>query len=167
MRYEIDKSGLKGQFILTGSSTPNKEGIVHSGVGRIAHLRMATMSLYESKESIGAISLQALCDNQFITKLTGEVNLFDLAKFVIRGGWPGNLEVGEDNITLVPKSYIESILKDEAQQLDEVKYDKHKLRLLLRSLARNESTTASNKKLLNDIINGEKGKIDIKTCLLI
>lgn len=124
---------------------------------------MATMSLYESKESSGAISLQALCDNQFINKLTGEVNLFDLAKFVIRGGWPGNLEVGEDNITLVPKSYIESILKDDAQQLDEVKHDKHKLRLLLRSLARNESTTVSNKKLLNDIISEEKEKIDIET----
>ncbi len=151
VRYETDKRGEKGQFILTGSSTPKRKGIIHSGAGRIGKLRMRTMSLYESGESSGDISLKELCNNNFTPKLIGEVSLHNLAKYIVRGGWPGNIDTIEENISIIPESYINAILDDDTQRIDDINYDKSKMKLLLRSLARNESSTATIKKLQNDI----------------
>ncbi len=152
VRYAVDQRGERGQFILTGSSTPKrKEKRVHSGVGRVGKLRMRTMSLYESGDSSGKVSLEDLCEDRLTPSLTGEMNLRDLAKYIVRGGFPGAMEVPEENAQLISQSYIETILTDDAQRIDGVKYDIDKMRLLLRSLARNESTTASKKKLESDI----------------
>ncbi len=151
VRYTVDQRAKKGQFILTGSSTPKRKGVLHSGAGRIGKLRMRTMSLYESGDSSGAISLKELCNGNITPMLTVEVNLRDLANFVVRGGWPGNLNVPIENASLLPRSYLDAILDDDSQRIDDKKYDVAKMRLLLRSLARNESTTATKKKLLSDI----------------
>ncbi len=152
VRYAVDQSGLKGQFILTGSSTPKqKEKRVHSGAGRIGKLRMRTMSLYESGDSSGKVSLKDLCEGNITQTLTGEVSLKDLAKYIVRGGFPGAMDIPTTNAQLISQSYIETILTDDAQRIDGVKYDIDKMRLLLRSLARNESTTATKKKLASDI----------------
>ncbi len=151
VRYTVDQRAKKGQFILTGSSTPKRKGVLHSGAGRIGKLRMRTMSLYESGESSGAVSLQELCGGKMVPALTGEVDLRDLAYYVVRGGWPGNLNASAEDASLLPQSYLDAILDDDSQRIDGKKYDIAKMRLLLRSLARNESTTATNKKLLNDI----------------
>src|SRR5699024_6498536 len=75
VRYRVDKTGRKGQFILTGSATPNHKGILHSGAGRIARLRMRPMSLFESGDSSGAVSLEALCRGELAPAATGEVEL--------------------------------------------------------------------------------------------
>lgn len=154
----------KRQFILTGSSTPKKkENRVHSGVGRIGKLRMRTMSLYESGDSSGKVSLEELCEGKMNPSLTGDVHLKDLAKYIVRGGFPGALDVPLENIQLISESYIETILNDDAQRIDGKTYDINKMRLLLRSLARNESTTATKKKLANDIKEIDDESVDYDT----
>ncbi len=163
VRYEVDKRGENGQFILTGSSTPKKTKRVHSGAGRIGKLRMRTMSLYESGDSSGAVSLEALCSGKMKETLTGEVDVMDLARYVVRGGFPGSINLPSKNSQLIAKSYIETILNDDAQRIDGKNYDIHKMRLLLASLARNESTTASKSKLISDIGGFENDSIDPET----
>ena len=163
VRYEVDRRGKKSQFILTGSSTPNRKGVMHSGAGRIGKLRMRTMSLYESGDSSGMVSLYELCNNKMAQTMTGEISLKDLIYFVVRGGWPGNLGVSVTDAQLLPEAYVDTILDDDVLRLDGIKRDEHKMRLLLRSLARNECTTASNSKLLNDIKEYDEETLDRDT----
>lgn len=163
IRYDVDKTGLKGQYILTGSSTPNRKGISHSGAGRFGKIYLRTMSLYESGDSTGDISLKDICDNKNISKATGEVDLRNLAHLVIRGGWPANINYSSDDAKEVVKEYIELIINDDLYRLDGIKRDKHKMKLLLKSLARNESTTVSNSTIRNDIKEIDNEDIDIDT----
>ena len=163
VRYTVDQRAKKGQFILTGSSTPKRKGVLHSGAGRIGKLRMRTMSLYETGDSSGVVSLRELCNGKLTPALTGAVDLRDLANYVVRGGWPGNLDVPIENASILPQSYLDAILADDSQRIDGKKYDVGKMRLLLRSLARNESTTATKKKLLSDIKDIDDETIDADT----
>ena len=163
VRSQVDKRGQKGQFILTGSSTPKRKGIMHSGAGRIARLRMRPMSLYESGHSSGTISLEELCNNNMIPAMTGEVDLKDLADYIVRGGWPANLDAPIEEAVLLPIEYINAVIEDDVFRIDEIKRDKTKMRLLLRSLARNESTTVTNKTLKNDIKDIDDNDIDTDT----
>lgn len=163
VRYTVDQRAEKGQFILTGSSTPKRKGVLHSGAGRIGKIRMRTMSLYESGDSSGKVSLRELCDGNLTPSITGNVDLHQLANYVIRGGWPGNLNVPIEDASILPESYIDAILNDDAGRVDGKKHDVGKMKLLLRSLARNESTTATNKKLLNDIKVFDDDSIDSDT----
>lgn len=166
VRYEVDRRGKKGQFILTGSSTPKrKENRVHSGAGRIGKLRMRTMSLYESGDSSGKISLEDLCNGKFSNMLTGEVKLRDIANYIVRGGFPGAVGLDVEDAQLVAESYIETILADDVQRIDGKIYDTGKMRLLLRSLARNESTTATKKKLAADIKDVDAETVDYDTIM--
>ena len=160
VRFKIDQTGKKGQFILTGSSTPNHKGILHSGAGRIARLKMHTMSLYEMGKSSGDISLEDLCNERFISKMTGEVNLKDLIDYIIRGGWPGNIDTPLDEAISIPMQYVDAIVEDDVFRLDGIKRNKDKMKLLLRSLARNESTTATNISLAKDIREKDDAEID-------
>jgi len=163
VRYAVDQRGEKGQFILTGSSTPNRKGILHSGAGRIATLRLRPMSLYEIGASSGKISLKDLFDNPIPTMLTDEVNLHELIDYIIRGGWPGNINTDSKLAHLVPRQYIDALINEDINRIDGVTRDLHKIRLLLRSLARNESTTATNRKLKNDIKEIDDDDIDVVT----
>lgn len=163
IRIDVDKTGLKGQYILTGSSTPNRDGIAHSGAGRYGKIHLRTMSLYESGDSTGNISLEDLCNNKFKGKATGEVDLRNLAMLIIRGGWPANLKYSAKDASEAIEEYINIIINDDLYRLDGVKRDKHKVRLLLKSLARNESTTVSNMTLKKDINEKDHEDIDIDT----
>lgn len=163
VRYKVDQIPKKGQFILTGSATPNHKGILHSGAGRIARIRMRTMSLYESGDSSGDVSLEDLCNGKLTPKMTGEVDLKKLIEFIIRGGWPASLGLPIESAALLPKEYLEAVLNDDIYRVDGVKRNTHKMRLLLRSLARNESTTVSNKTLKNDIKEIDDEDIDTAT----
>lgn len=151
VRFEVDKTGDKGQFILTGSSTPMYKGVMHSGVGRIATIRMRPMSLFEAGKSSGIISLKELCDGKLQPRMIEEPKLEDIIDYILRGGWPNNQNSALEKAIEVPRAYIKTIIDDDVNRLDGVKIDKNKLNLLLRSLARNESTTATNKKLKDDI----------------
>jgi len=163
IRVDVDKTGLKGQYILTGSSTPNRKGIAHSGAGRYGKIQLRTMSLYESGDSTGDISLEKLCNNDFKAKAIGEVDLRNLAKLIIRGGWPANLDYSAKDASEAIEEYIKLIIDDDLNRLDGINRDKHKVRLLLKSLARNESTTVSNMTLKKDINAIDNEDIDIDT----
>lgn len=163
VRYKVDQIPKKGQFILTGSATPNHKGILHSGAGRIARIRMRTMSLYESGDSSGDVSLEDLCNGKLTPKMTGEVDLKNVIEFIIRGGWPASLGLPIESAALLLKEYLEAVLNDDIYRVDGVKRNTHKMRLLLRSLARNESTTVSNKTLKNDIKEIDDEDIDTAT----
>ncbi|MFA7621325.1 MAG: DUF4143 domain-containing protein [Aminobacteriaceae bacterium] len=163
VRYLVDERAAKGQFILTGSATPNHKGILHSGAGRIAKLRMRPMSLYESGDSTGKVSLQSLCRGEFTPVMTGEVDLKKLNDLIIRGGWPGNLGLAIKQAALLPAEYLNAIVDDDVYRIDGIKRDTTKMRLLLRSLARNESTTVTNKTLRSDIKAIDDEDIDANT----
>ena len=163
VRYAIDQSSKKGQFILTGSATPKRKGVLHSGAGRIGKLRMRPMSLFESGNSAGSISLQELCAGSIKPVVTGEVDIKNLAQIIVRGGWPANHDVSDENVALLSESYLDAVIDDDVSRIDGIKRDKGKMRLLLRSLARNESTTATNRTLKNDIKETDDADIDIDT----
>ena len=163
VRYKVDQTPSKGQFILTGSATPNHKGILHSGAGRIARIKMRTMSLYESGDSSGDVSLLDLCNGKMTPKMTGEVDLRKIIEYIVRGGWPASLGLPVESAALLPKEYLEAVLNDDIYRVDGVKRNTHKMRLLLRSLARNESTTVSNKTLKNDIKAIDDEDIDTAT----
>ena len=163
VRYTVDQRGKKGQFILAGSATPKRKGVLHSGAGRIGKLRMRPMSLYESGDSSGKVSLQELCEGKLTPAMTGEVDLRTLARLTVRGGWPGNLDIGDADISLLPGEYLDAVIDDDVNRVDETRRDSRKVRLLLRSLARNESTTATNRTLKNDIKEIDDEDIDVET----
>ena len=151
VRHKVDQSAGKGQYILTGSATPNHKGILHSGAGRIARLRMRPMSLWESGDSSGSVSLEELCRGKLTSAMTGDVDLRKLIELIIRGGWPGSMDLPIDQAALVPAQYLDAVIEDDVFRIDGIKRDIRKMRLLLHSLARNESTTATNKTLMKDI----------------
>ena len=163
VRYTVDQRGKKGQFILTGSATPKRKGVLHSGAGRIGKLRMRPMSLYESGDSSGKVSLHELCEGKLTPAITGEVDLRTLARLTVRGGWPGNLDIDDADISLLPGEYLDAVIDDDVNRVDETRRDSRKVRLLLRSLARNESTTATNRTLKNDIKEIDDEDIDVET----
>lgn len=163
VRHKVDQTGKKGQFILTGSATPNHKGIMHSGAGRIARIKMRPMSLYESGSSTGSVSLEDLCNNRMAPVMTGEVNLTDLIEYIIKGGWPGNLNAPIEQAALLPIQYIDAIIDDDVYRIDGLKRNKVKMKLLLRSLARNEATTVTNTSLAKDMKEMDDTEIDKDT----
>lgn len=152
IRRKCDEDSQKGKYILTCSTGLNDEKskkIFHSGAGRIGKINMYTMSLYESKDSTGQASLQAMLDGTQKNCSVKKKSLEDIANLIIRGGWPSNLKTKEENYGLIPKSYISSILDKDMN--DDKKRDRNKMNMLIQSLARNESTVVSNSTLLSDI----------------
>lgn len=153
VRRKCDETTEKGKYILTCSTklTDNeqKEKIHHSGAGRIAKINMYTMSLYESGDSTGKASLQDMLNGTLVNQTNEKVTLEQLANYMIRGGWPSNIKVPEEKAGIVPKAYIDAIL-DKDMNDDKVR-DREKMKMLLKSLARNESTIANNSTLMKDI----------------
>lgn len=163
VRFEVDQRGDKGQFILTGSATPAQKGILHSGAGRISTLRMRPMSLYESKDSSGQVSLEDICNGNFINVATDEVSLFKIIKLILRGGWPGSLGIDETAYTTVAREYLNAIINHDVYRLEGINRNTRKMNLLLKSLARNESTTVSINTLKKDIVEHDEDELDNDT----
>lgn len=163
VRYKVDQQSTKGQYILTGSATPNHKGIMHSGAGRIARLRMRPMSLFESGASSGKISLKDLCEGSLTPIMTGDIDLHKITDYIYRGGWPGNLDTPLSQAGLLPNEYLRAVIEDDVYRMDGIKRDLAKMNLLLRSLARNESTTVTNKTLKSDIKAIDDEDIDTDT----
>lgn len=163
VRFSVDQTPQRGQFILTGSSTPSKKGILHSGTGRIAKIRMRSMSLFESGDSSGSISLKDLFSNPVLTIQTGEVQLDQLIALTVRGGWPGSLGLDLNLAAELPKAYLKSVIDEDIRRVDGIQRNAHKLMLLLRSIARNESTVVSNQTLLRDMQEDMGESINVDT----
>ena len=152
VRHRCDMDNIKGKYILTEStSIIDYSKISHSGAGRIDRLKMYSMSLYESGDSTGEISLLDMFENKNIV-LSSKIKptLFSLAKLIVRGGWPENLTTDENDINILPTSYINAILKSDISN-DGVIRNENKMRMLIKSLARNESTVVSNSTLIKDV----------------
>lgn len=163
-RSFVDNNDEKSQIILTSSSTPQIKGILHSGTGRIKNIRMNTMSLYESGDSTGIISLKDLCEKKFQSMIVKGTNLEKLAYLISRGGWPGNIGVSIEDCNEIAIGYMENVIKTDLNKLGEdIDYNEHKTKLILKSLARNESTTVSNQSILNDIIENDNESISKNT----
>ncbi len=152
IRRKCDESSQSGKYILTCSTElidKNKKQIFHSGAGRIGTLKMYPMSLYESKVSTSEASLLDMYNDTQKDKNVKVPSLEEIATLIIRGGWPRNLDVDKKHIDLIPKSYIETVLDKDID--DDKKRNKTKMLMVLKSLARNESTIVNNQTLLKDI----------------
>ena len=164
VRRKCDDTTEKGNYILTCSTkltdAEQKEKIHHSGAGRIGKLEMHTMSLYESGDSTGKVSIQDMLNDKLQNDLNEKITLDKLAHLIIRGGWPSNIKTEESKASIIPKSYIKAILDKDIH--DDKKRDVNKMNMLLKSLARNESTIANKNTLLKDIAEnaGEKELIE-------
>ena len=169
VRRKCDETTEKGNYILTCSTKltdgEQKEKVHHSGAGRIGKIKMHTMSLYESGDSTGKASIQDMYNETMKNATNEKITLNKLANLIIRGGWPSNINISEDKIGILPKSYIDAILEKDIN--DDKKRDKNKMRMLLRSLARNETTIASKKTLLNDIAENASEKEIIESRITI
>ena len=121
------------------------------------------MSLYESGDSSGQVSLEKLCHGEITTAMTGEVDLTKLIELIIRGGWPGRLGLPLKQAMLLPAEYLNAVIDDDVYRIDGIRRDTQKMRLLLRSLARNESTTVTNRTLMRDIKAVDDEDIDGET----
>lgn len=146
VRNECDKTSDKGLYILTCSTKltdeKKREKIKHSGAGRVGKIYMKPMSLFESNDSTGMASLTKMFNNTQKDNVNKKTSVEDLANFIIRGGWPANLNIPKKHHGVIPQSYVDAILDSDMN--DDKERDKVKISLLLKSLARNESTIVSN-----------------------
>lgn len=164
VRAEVDESNEVGRFILTGSATPQQKGVLHSGTGRIACLKMHPMSLYELGLSHALVSFEDVCDGKEIgVQNSMSPSLEELIGFVIAGGWPGTIGKTPRQAALIPKEYIENVINIDIQKFEGVERDPIKIRKCLKSLARNESTVASNATIRNDIAEYDDSTLSINT----
>ena len=137
---------------------------MHSGTGRIASLRMRPMTLWESGESDGLVSFRDLCENRLGGMVRGRTpELKDIAEWIVRGGWPESIGMPIRDAMSIPREYIRQVENNDIHRIDETRRDVHKVDLLLRSLARNEATTASLSTLCNDITEYDAGSVDPDT----
>lgn len=144
VRFLCDQRPGTGHFILTGSATPRDRDLPHhSGAGRIARLSMGTMTLYESGVSDGSMSVDGLFAGDVPKALQGNLSLADLATQIVRGGWPGTMEAPLEAAEALPIDYLSTIADIDVSEIDGVRRSPEKVMALLRSLARNESTLAS------------------------
>ena len=145
VRYECDVRGEPGQFILTGSATPRDGAApMHSDVGRIARVRMETMTLAELGVSTGAVSTGALLRGEGELSGSGKLEgLANVAELVCRGGWPQAAGMSTADSMEIAAAYVDGVCDSDASRIDGVRRDPDKIRTILKSLARNESTLAS------------------------
>jgi len=152
VRTDVDVTHLPGQYILTGSSTPRKIKPKHSGAGRIATVKMRPMSLYESNDSTGTVSIKDLFDG--VEKITGKAKyrVEDIAHLCARGGWPESVIKNPANPTMVAREYIEAIAEREGSFEELEYYSSGRMRALFRSLARGVSEPARISTIVNDVM---------------
>jgi predicted AAA+ superfamily ATPase len=154
VRLAVDAAaGERGLFILTGSSTPKKEETSHSGTGRISRMRLRPMSLFETGDSDGAVSLRGLFQGEFKTARV-RTDLRGLAGLICRGGWPGAIGLEAAAAELIPNQYLDTLISSIG---DKSGANEYRLRRLLISLARNMGQAAAYHTIASDIIEGDIG----------
>ena len=164
IRSEVDKRGEPSQFILTGSSVlPEADETIHSGTGRYAYIKMRPMSLYESGESNGKVSLSDLFEGKPFETQTNDLTIDDITYLTCRGGWPW--------ATLIPKKvaldqafdYVDSVVNKDIQRVDGVKRNPERAKLLLRSYARNISQQVPLSTIRKDMLANDSSTLDEDT----
>lgn len=162
IRTDVDHTGLKGQYILTGSARPQEGTTMHTGTGRISRVLMRPMSLYESGESTGEVSLMDLFNNLDIVG-ESKLSLEDIASIIVRGGWPAAINIKEDIKYRISKEYVKSLIHEEVKNVDGVERNPEKMQSVLRSLSKNIATPVSNATLVNDVKNNFDNEISRPT----
>ncbi len=152
IRTDVDHTGLKGQYILTGSAKPSEGETMHTGTGRISRILMRPMSLFESGESTGTVSFKDILENKDISGVS-KLSLEDIASVIVRGGWPASIDVKSDAKYRFSKEYVKSLIHEEVKKIDKIERNPEKMQNVLRSLARNISTQVSQSTLEGDVKN--------------
>lgn len=164
IRSEVDRRGEPSQFILTGSSVlPNANETTHSGTGRFAYVKMRTMSLYESGESTGSVSLTDLFEGKPFGVMHNQIDMEELAFLTCRGGWPW--------ATLIPRTvaldqafdYTDSVVQRDIIRVDNTNRNPERTRLLLRSYARNISQQVSYSTIRKDMLSNDSSTLSEDT----
>lgn len=161
IRTDIDETRLIGQYLLTGSSKPSKAQSRHTGTGRIAKLTMYPMSLWESSDSVGSVSLYDLFYSSHAVLGQSKITLDEIAFVICRGGWPQAV-LRPDQALILSQDYFNSLTTEDISDVDDIKRNPRRAREILRSYARNICSFASTSTLLSDVASNDS-TMDIKT----
>ena len=160
VRYEVDQRGEFGQFILTGSSVPAAlDESMHTGTGRIVRMQMRPMSLFESKDSTGQVSLMDLFNKKDISTVDNH-SIDEIAFLICRGGWPAALNHGKKVALKQAFDYYDAVVNDDISRVDRVKRDSERTKRILKSYARNVATQASLETIRSDVIGNDVETFD-------
>ncbi len=163
VRFNIDQTGLTNQYILTGSAVPRDNAVMHSGTGRIGRLTMRPMSLYESSESNGTVSLDSLFNGMSDIEAVANLSIEEIAAAIVRGGWPAAVTSNNRAMLRYAIDYTDAIINRDIVLVDGVKKDPEKVRTVMRSLARNISTLATVNTIAEDVAGAEGDCVSSKT----
>lgn len=163
IRFEVDHRNLEGQFVLTGSAVPvSMDEVTHTGTGRFSWITMRTMSLYESGESNGTISLSKLFEETNITGIN-ELSLEDIAYLCCRGGWPRSTFMEKEIALEQAFDYYDAIVNSDISRVDNINRNSERVKKLMKSYARNIGTQSSIDTIKKDIVENEAFSIDDDT----
>lgn len=166
IRFEVDHCSKEGQFILTGSAVPaNTKDITHTGTGRFARLTMRPMTLYETGESNGSVSLTDLFNNNSKINGINELTLEDIAYICCRGGWPKSIDMDKDIALDEAYDYYDAVVNSDISRVDDINRNPERVKNLMRSYARNIGTQVSNETIKKDMINNDSFSLDTDTVL--
>ncbi|MDR1082346.1 MAG: DUF4143 domain-containing protein, partial [Coriobacteriales bacterium] len=154
IRFEVDRGKGKGRYLLAGSASPGKKAPLHSGTGRISRLSMWPMSLFESGESTGDVSLALIIQSKPIKDRLYPYSGEQLAFIAARGGWPESIELSSKPALRLPEQYLKSLYSSDILTPDNIRRDPRKVEALVMALARNNATLVSNTTLKWDVSQG-------------
>lgn len=165
-RYEIDHRNAEGQFIFTGSSVPvDMDEVIHTGTGRFAWLLMRPMSLYESGESTGEVSLKDLFEGKEKIQGINNLDIEKIAFLVCRGGWPRSIYMEEEIALEQAFDYYKAIVESDISKVDNISKNPERVKKLMRAYARNMGSQASNETIKSDMIANDSQALDTDTVL--
>ncbi len=164
IRTDVDHSGKKGEYILTGSAKPSEGETMHTGTGRISRVLMRPMSLFESGDSTGEVTFSDILKGKDIEGVS-KLSLEDLASVIVRGGWPASIQVADSLKYRFAKEYVKALAHEEVKKIDGVERNPEKMLHVLRSLARNISTPVSNTTIEEDVKNNFDADISRPTLI--
>ncbi|HIQ90675.1 MAG TPA: ATP-binding protein [Candidatus Coprosoma intestinipullorum] len=163
VRFEVDHRKDEGQFILTGSAVPaDKNLITHTGTGRFSFLLMRPMTLFESLESTGTVSLKDLFDSKDVSG-TNNLSLDNIAYVCCRGGWPRSISMEKEIALDQAFDYYDAVVNSDISKVDGVSREPTRVKNLMRSYARNVGSQVSNETLKEDMINNDSFSLDTDT----
>lgn len=164
IRFEIDHRNLEGQFILTGSSVPaDMRDVTHTGTGRFAWVTMRPMTLFESGESNGSVSLSDLFNHKFTANALNDLSFEDIAYLCCRGGWPRSIFMEKDVALEQAFDYYDAVVNSDISRVDNVSRNPERVKLLMKSYARNIGSQATNETIKKDITNNDSFSLDTDT----
>lgn len=164
IRYEVDRRGKMGQFILTGSAVPvDSKSITHSGTGRFSWLKMRPMSLYESEESSGEVSLADLFEMPDRISGKNDYNLEKIAFLICRGGWPLSIDMVDKYALLQANDYYDGVINSDISRVDGIRRNSDIVRKVMRSYARHQGTQVANTIIRDDVASNDNSSINEDT----